>query len=82
MTSRLVSPDFVELPILLQQPYTGWNEDRELERDLWEENLALSRIGWSETNNQKGAWRETEGLSIKCRKILNDAEGHFQFCGV
>ena len=38
------------LPVIERVSWEGWNEDRESEADVWVEERALARLGWSETN--------------------------------
>ena len=43
----------VVLPVIEAVEWEGFEEDRQAESDVWEEERALSRSGWSETN-----WRQ------------------------
>ena len=53
------------LPVVTQVAYVGWRSWRELEDDIWIEELALRRPGWSETHWRR--WLQILDLEAKVR---------------
>ena len=48
------------LPVVEEMQYEGWNQWRQLEEDVWREEAALRREGWSEQR-----WRRWQRILLE-----------------